>query len=79
MSESDVQKLSAAEALRLIRSLSCCYLSSLIPGNDKCKDARQSVGATPVDVGKGKDTLPDASQRFATVCETCPVLLNGFA
>ncbi len=72
-----IQSLSAIDTLILLQSL-MCYRSYISPGNDSCITARRSYQADPEFVGRGSDTIPQVNQKFATVCETCPVLLTAY-
>lgn len=73
-----VQQLSASDILMLMESLPC-YSTYLSAGNESCIKARTAGNVTPNNVGKGLDTIPNSNQRFATVCEICPVLLIAYS
>ena len=78
MPEQNVQNLSGPEVLKLVKFLPC-YKAFVSAGNMSCTSARRSAGVTPEDVGRGEETVPNVNQWFATVCETCSVLLTAFA
>lgn len=73
----DPQILSAILAGQLQQSL-LCYKGYISAGSKICNLARQNLDSTLPEIGRGDDTIAQLDQRFATVCETCPVLLAAF-